>query len=200
MASSRSARRSPVVASASSVHTIKVALRGARPPIWRRLEVPSSSTLEQLHHIIQNAFGWYNCHLWVFETPLGEYGMTDPELGHRSAASKRLRDVAPRTSCQLRYTYDFGDDWQHDILVEDVKNAEPGTAYPRCITGRRACPPEDCGGIWGYEELVAILSDPEHGEHEERLEWLGLESADEFDPADFDAAEVNTALSPLAST
>ncbi|MEU6652828.1 plasmid pRiA4b ORF-3 family protein [Streptomyces sp. NPDC046900] len=93
----------------------------------------------------------------------------------------------------------FGDDWEHDILIEDVTAPEAGTAYLRCLTGRRACPPEDCGGIWGYDYLVEILADSRHEEHKDRLEWLGLDSADQFDPAAFDAAQVNSALSPLAT-
>ncbi|MFN2494610.1 MAG: plasmid pRiA4b ORF-3 family protein [Pseudonocardiaceae bacterium] len=182
-----------------TVHRVKIALVGAKPPIWRRLEVPSEITLLELHHSIQEAFGWYGYHMWVFSTPAGEYGMPDPELEHRSAATRKLAEVAPRTGARIRYTYDFGDDWEHDIVVEDVLTAEPGVAYPRCVAGRRACPPEDCGGIWGYDELLEILADPDHPEHAGRLEWLGLDSADEFDPAEFDLDEANEALSDLAS-
>ncbi|MGW5250975.1 plasmid pRiA4b ORF-3 family protein [Streptomyces sp. NPDC004129] len=89
----------------------------------------------------------------------------------------------------------FGDDWEHGILIEDVTAPEAGTAHPRCLTGRRACPPEDRGGIWGYD----YLADSRHEEHKDRLEWLGLDSADRFDPAAFDAAQVNSALFPLAT-
>lgn len=181
-----------------TVHRIKVTLRGSRPPIWRRLEVPSSATLQQVHHIVQEAFGWQDSHLWVFETPAGDFGIPDPELGYRSAAAKKLRDVAPQAADRVRYTYDFGDGWEHDVLVEAVHPAEPSTIYPRCLTGRRACPPEDCGGVWGYEDLLRILADPTDDEHEERLDWLGLDSADHFDPAAFDLAEVNAALADLA--
>ncbi len=190
-------RRAPV-ATGRTVHKVKITLRGAKPPIWRRLEVPSGITLEQLHHSIQEAFGWVGYHLWVFTTPVGDYGVADPELGHRSAASTKLDKVAGRTGDRLRYTYDFGDDWEHEILVEEVLTAEPGVAYPRCLAGRRACPPEDCGGIWGYEELCEILADPDHPEHADRLEWLGLESAEQFNPARLDLDEVNEALSGMA--
>lgn len=182
----------------SSVHRIKVTLRGSKPPIWRRLEVPSTGTLQQLHRIVQEAFGWQGYHLWVIETPWGEFGISDPELGHGSAAAKKLRDVA-RAGDRLRYTYDFGDAWEHDILVEAVYAAEPGTAYPHCLSGRRACPPEDCGGMWGYEELVEILADPAHDEHDERLDWLGLDSAEQFDPTAFDLAAVNAALAAASA-
>ncbi|MGH3887249.1 MAG: plasmid pRiA4b ORF-3 family protein [Pseudonocardiaceae bacterium] len=192
-----SKRRTPV-AIGRTVHQVKITLRGARPPIWRRLEVSSGTTLQQLHHSIQQAFGWAGYHLWVFSTPTGDYGVADPELGHRSAASTKLEKVAGRAGDRLRYTYDFGDDWEHEILVEEVLTAEPGVAYPRCLAGRRACPPEDCGGIWGYEELCEILADPHHPEHADRLEWLGLESAEQFNPAHLDLDAVNRALSGIA--
>jgi hypothetical protein len=185
-------------ASGRAVHRMKISLRGARPPIWRRLEVPSTMTLRQLHHAIQEAFGWADDHLWRFETPTGPYGQSDPELGHRSAAGRKLESVAPRPGDRIGYTYDFGDDWVHEILVEDVLDAEPGVAYPRCVAGDRAGPPEDCGGIWGYDELLAILADPAHEEHHDRLEWLGLNSAADFDPAAFDVETLNKALSRTA--
>ncbi|MFD8546070.1 plasmid pRiA4b ORF-3 family protein [Streptomyces sp. NPDC059649] len=184
---------------ATAVHTIKVTLHGSRPPIWRRLEVPSSTPLQRLHHLIQAAFGWEDYHMWAFEAGRERYGLADRELSIRSAASKRLGDVAPIIGGRLGYTYDFGDNWEHDILVEAVSEAQPGTAYPRCLTGRRACPPEDCGGVWGYGYLVEILADPNHEEHEERLEWLGLDSAGQFDPAAFDLAEANKALTDYQS-
>jgi hypothetical protein len=184
-------------ATTARVHRLKITLRGARPPIWRRLEVPSGITLRRLHQSIQAAFGWENRHLWVFETPVGAYGVADRELGHRSAQSKKLENVAPRARDLIYYTYDFGDGWEHEILVEDVLAAEPGAAYPRCLTGRRASPPEDCGGISGYEELLEILADSGHPEHKARLEWLGLESAEGVDPARFDADETNEALASV---
>jgi hypothetical protein len=156
--------------------------------------VPSGITLQNLHRIIQVVFGWEDYHLWVFETRSGDYGMADRELGHRSAASKKLQDVAGRAGERIRYTYDFGDNWAHDIVVEEVSVPEPEATYPRVVAGRRAGPPEDCGGMWGYLDLVEILADPDHEEHESRVEWLGLDSADEFDPAAFDLDAVNKAL------
>ena len=124
-----------------------------------------------------------------------QYGVADRELEIRSAATKRLSQVAPGAGDRLSYTYDFGDDWEHGILVEAVDDAEAGVSYPRCVAGRRACPPEDCGGIWGYSDLLEILADPAHKEHEDRLEWLGLSSAAEFDPDAFDLDQVNSGLS-----
>jgi hypothetical protein len=99
---------------------------------------------------------------------------------------------------KLRYTYDFGDDWEHDILVEKVLDRNETVAYPRCTGGRRAAPPEDCGGIWGYAELVEVLNDPADPEHKDRLEWLGLDDAADFDPDRFDAEAVTQALAALA--
>jgi hypothetical protein len=176
------------------IHRVKITLRGAKPPIWRRLEVPSGITLHRLHEVILRSFGWDGSHMWVFSTPDGEYGIADRELEFRSAASRKLSDAAPYPGERIRYTYDFGDGWEHDITVEDVLPAEPGVAYPRCTAGRRASPPEDCGGIWGYAGLLEILADPGSEEHAERLEWLGLESATDFDPAEFDLAHVNKML------
>lgn len=181
------------------VHRLKVTLRGARPPIWRRLEVPSEITLERLHQVIQIAFGWWGCHLWVFETPAGEYGQPDVELGHADAATVTLDHVVPGVGDRLRYVYDFGDDWRHNIVVEDVAAVQPGVAYPRCTAGRRARPPEDCGGIWGYHCLLEILADPDHPDHAEVLRGLCVPSADAFDPARFDRDAVNAALSNQAA-
>jgi len=178
---------------AAPIYQIKVSLRGAKPPIWRRLELPANTGLAALHHILQVAFGWEECHLHVFETAYGMFGVADPDLGHRAEAPVTLEQVAPGVGDRLQYTYDFGDDWTHEIVVEKQLDRRQ-VAYPQCTGGRRAAPPEDCGGIWGYEELVEVLSDPDHPEHSDRLEWLGLESAADFQPARFDAAEVTRAL------
>lgn len=176
------------------IQQIKVSLRGARPPIWRRLEVPADTSLARLHTLIQIAFDWNDSHLHVFETPYGSFGRPDPELGHRAASRVTLEQVAPAVGDKLRYTYDFGDNWEHDILVERVLDRDASVTYPRCVGGRRAAPPEDCGGVWGYAELVELLADPTHPEHKERLDWLDLDDAAGFDPARFDAKAVTAAL------
>ncbi|WP_447006511.1 plasmid pRiA4b ORF-3 family protein [Saccharothrix isguenensis] len=182
----------------TSVHRLKVSLHGAKPPIWRRLEVPSTMPLVRLHRTVQESFEWEDYHLWVFETPVGRYGIPDPELEHGDAASVRLADVAKSPMDRIGYLYDFGDGWKHDLLVEDIVTAEPGTAYPRCLTGRRAGPPEDSGGIWGYAHLFEVLADPAHPEHEELKEWLELDDTADFDPAAFDPADVDLLLSRQA--
>jgi hypothetical protein len=175
------------------IYRIKVSLRGAKPPIWRRLELPADTTLARLHRIIQVAFGWDDSHLHVFQTAYGEFGVADRELEHRSEVPVTLEQVAGE---RFTYLYDFGDNWLHEIVVEDMPDREQVT-YPRCTGGRRAAPSEDSGGIWGYEELITVLADPSHPEHQERLEWLGLDSADDFQPARFDQAAINEALAEL---
>ena len=182
------------------VHRIKVTIAGSKPPIWRRLEVPSAISLVGLHEVLQTAFEWDGDHLWLFEAGTDTFGVGDLGTPCKDARRAALGQVAPRKGFTMSYVYDFGDDWRHNIQVEDIGAAEPGVTYPRCLTGRRTAPPEDCGGLWGYAELIEILADPAHPEHEDRLDWLGLEpdSADEFDPAEFNVAELNDMLAVLA--
>lgn len=179
------------------VYRLKVGLRGAKPPIWRRLEAPADVSLARLHLIIQVAFGWDGSHLHVFETPFGDFGITDPELGHEPADEVSLAQVLPGEREKITYLYDFGDEWRHEILVEKVLDQDESVTYPRCTGGRRATPPEDSGGIWSYADLLEVLADPAHPEHQNSLDWLGLTSATEFDPAAFDASAITKALSNL---
>ncbi|MET0493962.1 MAG: plasmid pRiA4b ORF-3 family protein [Actinoplanes sp.] len=181
---------------AAPIYQIKVGLRRAKPPIWRRLELPADTSLADLHRIIQAAFAWEDSHLHVFETPYGEFGVPDPELDHRAEAPVTLEQVAPGAGDRFEYTYDLGDSWTHLIEVEKVLDRQ-AVVYPRCTGGRRAAPPEDCGGIGGYEDLIEALADPSHPGHRTGLKWMGLRSPAEFDPARFDAAEVNRALTDL---
>ncbi|HEY5858420.1 MAG TPA: plasmid pRiA4b ORF-3 family protein [Aldersonia sp.] len=182
------------------VFRIKVSLCGATAPIWRRLEVPADITLYDLHNVIQVAFGWDDSHLHVFETDYGEFGEANPQYSRRSEKPVTLEQVVAEEGSRIGYTYDFGDDWRHEIEFEKITEGtapDDDMTHPRCTGGRRATPPEDSGGIWGYQNLVAILGDPCHPEHEDRLEWLGLDSADEFDPARFNAPAVNGVLARL---
>jgi len=141
--------------------------------------------------VILQAMGWGGGHMHVFSTDWQEYGRLDPELGHADEAAVRLWEVLSAPQDRLRYTYDFGDDWEHDILLEqDLRKGSEG-AYPSCLAGKGACPPDDCGGAWGYMDLKEILADPGHEQHQEMLDWLGLDSAEEFDPRAFSTDEVN---------
>ncbi len=171
-----------------NVYQLKATIAGAKPPVWRRVVVAEETTLRRLHDILQAAFGWLDCHLHEFEIDGVRYGIDDgegwgePPKDERRA---RLRQVVSEGSV-FRYVYDFGDNWQHKIVVEKVVPAEAAAKDPSCTGGRRACPPEDCGGVWGYKELLKALADPDHEDHESMLEWVGGEfDADAFDPADF---------------
>lgn len=190
------AGRTPV--STTTVHRIKVTLAGSKPPIWRRLEVPSTITLHRLHDVLQAAFGWTDTHLWAFEDSDAVFAVGEIGAPHRNARRVVLGQIAPTSGDTVRYVYDFGDDWDHRILVEAVDEAAPDGRYPRCLTGRRATPPEDCGGVWGYQDLVDSLADPGHPEHRDRLAWLGLDAAGEFDPARFDQDAIDRRLATLA--
>ena len=161
-----------------SIHTIKVSLRYMKPPVWRRLQVPSNTSLAQLHHIIQAAMGWCDC-LFDFQ-----------EMARRTLARMQVGQ-------RFAYWYDFGDDWWHDITVEAVGRADPALTYPRCVTGRRTCPPEDCGGPWGFDVLMGVLGDEKHPEHEMYRDWREQIGEVDYDPARFDLNEINEALTHL---
>ncbi|MBV8539881.1 MAG: plasmid pRiA4b ORF-3 family protein [Pseudonocardiales bacterium] len=176
------------------VHQITVTLAEVTdPPVWRRLLIPATMSLSRLHEVIQTAMGWQNCHLHSFTDGNRTYGLPDPELEFTDERSVRLGDLDLNRGA-IRYSYDFGDDWEHEILIEALGAAEPGESYPRCIGGGGACPPEDCGGPPGYAQLREVLADPGDEEHDDMVRWLGLEHACEFDPAAFDIELVNREL------
>lgn len=183
-----------------SMLQVKIQLRGvSKPPIWRRLVVPADIRLHRFHTAIQAAMGWVDCHMHVFSTDSGEYGLADPELGHQDERRTTLGRLLSQPGDRIAYTYDFGDDWEHEIVLEKRLRAEPGGPCPTCLGGKGACPPEDCGGAWGYARLREALADPTHEEHEDMVEWLELESGSEFDAAAFDVEEVNAALAYLGA-
>lgn len=182
----------------STAYQLKISLRGvSKPPVWRRVVVPDAIRLDELHEVIQRAMGWDDGHLHVFSQGWTEYGTPDPELGHQNERGVSLSDLLAGSGDKLRYTYDFGDGWEHDILLERSVPFEPGARYPRCLTGKGACPPEDCGGVWGYADLKEIIADSAHEDHDDMLEWLGLDSAGDFDPTSFSVDDVNARLEHL---
>ncbi len=147
---------------ATTVHRVKVSLYGAKPPVWRRLEIPSAMPLNLMHAVLQVAFDWYDYHLHVFETVCGEFGSPDHDddwAERQDETAATLAQVAGAERAKVVYSYDFGDDWRHDIVVERIIPAEPGVAYPQCTGGRRDGPPEDCGGIWVFNEQFAEFGD-----------------------------------------
>jgi len=177
-------------------YQLKITLKNVRPPVWRRVVVPGRITLARLHEVVQVAMGWTDTHLHQWEVGDREYGIPDPEWPDPGLTSeRRVRlDAVAVAGTRLRYWYDFGDDWWHDVLVEQVSGRKPGERGPRCLAGRRACPPEDVGGPWGYQEFLAAYTDPAHPEHDERRLWAG----DGFNPAAFDLPGTDQALRRLA--
>ncbi|MGH3155824.1 MAG: plasmid pRiA4b ORF-3 family protein, partial [Streptosporangiaceae bacterium] len=183
----------------AGVYQLKISLRNVgEPPVWRRVLVPADLTLAELHDVIQLAIGWDCSHMHVFSTRLGEYGTPDRELNFADERGAQLTEVLPKKRSKLLYTYDFGDDWEHDVVVEDKRPVTPGDTLPLCIEGEGACPPEDCGGPWGYDHLKEILADSGDEEHDDMLDWLGLDEPGEFDAAEFSVGEVNARLGPRA--
>lgn len=176
-----------------SIHTIKVSLRYLKPPVWRRLQVSSTTSLAQLHHIIQAAMGWHDCHLHQFEVN-GRYYADPAQMLEETTDEARLTLAQMQVGQRFAYWYDFGDDWWHDIQVEAIDRADPALTYPRCVTGRRACPPEDCGGPWGFAELIDALGDDKHPQREFYRDWMEQIGELDYDPARFDLAEINEAL------
>ena len=163
--------------------------------MWRRLLVRSHTPLAELHEILQRAMGWWDCHLHQFRVGPATYAPSQPGgYGPRpkDESRARLAAVAP-TGTRFVYEYDFGDGWEHTINVEKVMPATDGHVYPCCVGGAQACPPEDCGGWWGYAELVNTLKSGSDEQRDEMIEWLG----GDYDPDHFDLAGVNAALSPL---
>jgi len=181
------------------IYQLKVTLLYTRPPIWRRLLVPSGFALEDLHSVIQAAMGWDDSHLHEFRIGQKRFGKSNP--GDRlmgmdpigSERTARLFMVLGRVKAKAMYTYDFGDSWEHAIVVEKVLPPEPGVPYPVCIDGKLQGPPDDCGGVPGYYNLLEAIRDPAHPEHENLMDWVG----GEFDPDAFSVEEVNRRLAPI---
>jgi hypothetical protein len=167
----------------------------ADPPVWRRVLVPAAYSLDRVHQVIQAAMGWQNYHMHVFRVGELSYG-PDPEgmLGHLEEAKVRLADVA-EVGDRIGYEYDFGDSWEHELLVEARTEAEARQTYPACTGGEGACPPEDAGGYPGYQRLKEILADPSNEEYEEMRTWADSQARGEFDPASFDLAQASARVS-----
>lgn len=173
------------------IFQIKVALVGSDPEIWRRLLVPASITLAALHNVLQIAMGWDSSHLHEFRKGKQYYGMPNPDEVFfnvpRTIDDRKVRldEVLLRVGSNFVYTYDMGDSWEHAIVLEKRLPADPNLTYPACLGGERACPPEDCGGVYGFYDLLEASRVPKHSRHEELLEWVGEEWVpDAFSPDD----------------
>jgi hypothetical protein len=172
---------------------VKVTLaESADPVIWRRLRVPADIRLDRFHQVLGAAMGWQDSHLHVFERGSDRYGFPDPELDIRADRELALNALLAHPGDRLRYEYDFGDSWEHEIVLEAVEQG--GQDGPRCLDGAGRCPPEDVGGIPGYEDLRRVLAAPNEEGHTEALEWLGFENAADFDGAEFSLESANAAI------
>jgi hypothetical protein len=176
------------------VYQAKVTLSGILPEIWRRLLLPGNTKLEQVHESIQTVFGWSNSHLHEFEIAGQRYGDPDnPPHGDfisERATKCKLKFLNLKPGDKFIYRYDFGDDWTHEIEIEDVLPPDPNGYYPDCIAGARACPPEDCGGIPGYQNFLEAICDASHPDHHQLLKWIG----GDFDPERFDRNEARKGI------
>jgi hypothetical protein len=182
---------------ADAMYQFKITLLESHPPIWRRIQV-QDCTLDKLHEHIQTAMGWTNSHLHHFR--IGEQLYGDPDLmqenfedmEYKDSTATKVSDILPKNGRRFRfqYEYDFGDSWYHEVLFEGVVGADSKAKYPLCVEGERACPPEDCGGIWGYPDFVEAIQNPDHERHAELLEWVG----GRFDPEQFDPAKATKAM------
>ena len=175
------------------VYQFKVSLQGIEPQVWRRIQVPESYSFWDLHVAIQDAMGWKDYHLHLFrvsnpETPgqIDNIGIPDDEgwddsLNTLPGWNLSIADYFTRPNMTVQYEYDFGDDWQHEVVLEEILPRQEGAEYPLCLAGAQACPPEDCGGVHGFERVLEAMRNPDHEEHQETVDWIGTE----YDPNAF---------------
>ena len=182
------------------VARVRIELQSVTPTVWRRVDVPLSCTLAALHDVIQIAMGWTDSHLHEFTVGKRVYGMADAgydlddDRKVYKDSSIRLKTVIERGFDRFRYLYDFGDHWEHEVIVEDVRDGEDGIDYPAFVEGARRCPPEDVGAARGFMSFLEAALDPAHEEHRSMIEWYG----GPYDPADIDERLVRMSLETMA--
>lgn len=189
----------------SNVYQFKITLRDIKPNIWRRIQVPESYNFYELHVAIADAMGWadYHLHQFIMKKPStgtkvyittpsdDDYGFGfGPQVEKIDEESVKIAQYFVAEKVKALYEYDFGDCWEHDVVLEKILPAAENVEYPRCLAGKRACPPEDCGSTYGYEELLQIIANPEHEEYKEKMEWLEQFGNENFDPEEFDPNSV----------
>lgn len=179
-----------------SIYQLKVTLKGMRPPIWRRILVASTTKLDDIHLILQIVMGWTDSHLHEFIQGRNRYGEPDEDFPSdaQDETQYRLDQILKKEKEKLIYIYDFGDGWEHEVVLEKILPFETSAVLPLCLKGSRACPPEDIGGIGGYMMFLDAISDPTHPEHQVMLEWIAEDIEGPFDPEAFDLTEVNQLL------
>lgn len=181
-----------ITTSLRSIYQLKVTLKYIRPPIWRRFVIASSESLADLHIVLQIVMGWTDSHLHEFSREKERYGVPDADFPSdiHNESKFRIDQLLKEEKDKLLYAYDFGDGWDHEVVLEKILPFDTKTKLPTCLKGSRACPPEDIGGAPGYDMLLEAIADPNHSEHAGILEWLG----EPFDPEQFDLTEVNDLL------
>jgi len=175
-----------------SIYQLNITLLGVQPPIWRRLRIASTDTLADVHMALQIAMGWTNSHLHEFIKGRERYGIPDDEFPSdvHDETDYRLSQMLKKEGDTLNYVYDFGDSWEHEVVLEKVLPFDTADVLPVCLEGARACPPEDVGGLPGYQMFLEAVSDTSHPEHDDLLEWVG----GDFDAEHFDLALTNDLL------
>jgi hypothetical protein len=178
------------------IYQVQIVLKGAKPKIWRRILVFPTLLLSDFHKIIQVTMGWTNSHLHQFKkngkffTARHKNDDLWDEMDNIDYRFMILSDFLKKEKEKIVYEYDFGDAWEHDIILEKILPVEDNVSYPVCIAGKMCCPPEDCGGIWGFANMLDILKQPKHEEYDSYIEWLG----GNFDPKYFDISKINEIL------
>lgn len=182
----------------NEIATIRIELEDSDPPIWRAIEAPTSMTLKALHETIQQLMGWFDYHLWEFSDKNHRYvpPMVEDwgDKPCRKAGSVRLRDICERKKTVLTYVYDFGDDWRMCVVITDIRPGDPDMGYPRYLGGERAAPPEDCGGIPGFYDLLDAYENPDRPDHAEARDYL-----EDYDPHTVDELPIKYALGRIAN-
>jgi len=172
-------------------YQIKISLKNSEPKIWRRIIVNSDILLIDLHYIIQTTMGWDNYHGFQYKKNKEIYGIPSRDDWYtvHDIRKTKLGSLLQKEKQKLEYEYDFGDSWKHEIILEKILEYDQNEQIPRCIAGKMNCPPEDCGGIWGYDDLVRIMEGPQNKAYREMIDWIG-----EFDPEHFNMEEINIKL------
>ena len=182
------------------VAVLRIELEDIEPLIWRRVAVRTSMNLKAVHRVIQAAMGWLDYHLWEFAANGQKYGMlvpNEPEWNERikNAATTKLSSLLAKGVREIGYVYDMGDNWQHRIIVEKLKADEPGLRYPQFLDGERRCPPEDCGGLPGYDEFLGNIGSKKAKTRKAALDWYG----GPYDPDEIDEQKIVTRLKRIAN-
>jgi len=192
------ARKTTASARDGEIATVRIELCDSDPLIWRQVEVPTAITLKGLHEVVQIAMDWENSHLWEFTIAGQRYGLNmDEDWGtepRQEAGKVRLRDVLRPGETVIDYLYDFGDAWEHRIVVTDIRQGDPALSYPRYVGGERNAPPEDCGGIPGFYDMLDAAADPGHPDHDEVKTWL-----DDYDPSSINELRIRFGLGRIAN-